>query len=79
MVLERDQLQNDILALYRREHDELGETGTLELLEKGREFDFSNTFSIMVLVMVIVQRILSNQKQEAWIWLIKPSKRASKF
>ena len=45
MDLDRDQLQNDILALYRREHDELGEAGTLELLEKGREFDLSSTLS----------------------------------
>ena len=43
MGLDRDQLQDDILALYRREHNELGETGTLELLEKGQELDLSST------------------------------------
>ena len=43
MGLDHDQLQDDILALYRREHNELGETGTLELLEKGQEFDLSST------------------------------------
>ena len=43
MDLDRDQLQNDILALYKREHDELGEKGTLDLLERGREFDLSGT------------------------------------
>jgi len=41
MDLDRDQLQNDILALYRREHDDLGETGTLDLLERGRQWDLS--------------------------------------
>ena len=43
MDLDRDQLQNDILDLYAREHEELGEEGTLELIEKGREFDLSGT------------------------------------
>ena len=43
MGLDRDQLQDDILALYRREHNELGETGTLEILEKGQELDLSST------------------------------------
>ena len=41
MEMDRDQLQNDILALYRQEHEALGETGTLELLEKGRQWDLS--------------------------------------
>lgn len=45
MELDRDQLQNDILDLYRREHAALGEKGTLELLERGREFDLSDTLS----------------------------------
>ena len=45
MDLDRDQLQNDILALYRREHKALGEKGTFELLERGREFDCSGTLS----------------------------------
>jgi len=43
MGLDRDQLQDDILALYRREQNELGEKGTLELLEQGRGFDLSST------------------------------------
>lgn len=37
MELERDQLQKDILALYAREHEEMGEAGTLERLERGAE------------------------------------------
>ena len=45
MDLDRDQLQDDILALYRREHQEIGEDGTLELLEKGREWDCSDTLA----------------------------------
>ncbi len=45
MGLDRDQLQDDILELYRREHNELGETGTFDLLEKGREFDLSSTLN----------------------------------
>jgi hypothetical protein len=45
MDLDRDQLQNDILELYRREHDELGIRGTLKLLEKGRQWDLSNTLN----------------------------------
>jgi hypothetical protein len=45
MDLDRDQLQNDIMELYRREHDELGIQGTLELLEKGRQWDLSNTLN----------------------------------
>lgn len=35
--LDRDQLQKDILALYTREHAELGEDGTLEHLMRGKE------------------------------------------
>lgn len=45
MDLDRDQLQNDILELYRREHDELGIQGTHELLDKGRQWDLSNTLN----------------------------------
>jgi len=45
MDLDRDQLQNDILDLYRKEHDELGVTGTLELLERGRQWDLSGTLA----------------------------------
>jgi hypothetical protein len=43
--LERDQLQKDILALYTREHVELGEEGTLEHLERGKQWDLSATLS----------------------------------
>ena len=35
--LDRDQLQRDILALYHREHDELGDEGTQRLLEHGAQ------------------------------------------
>ena len=45
MDLDRDQLQNDILEYYRKEHEELGENGTLELLEKGREWDLAPTLN----------------------------------
>jgi hypothetical protein len=41
--LDRDQLQKDIFALYEREHAELGEKGTLEHLERARQWDFSGT------------------------------------
>lgn len=41
--LDRAQLQKDIIALYTREHAELGETGTLDHLERGRKFDLSGT------------------------------------
>jgi len=45
MDQDRDQLQNDILDLYRREHEVLGERGTLELLERGRQWDLSGTLN----------------------------------
>lgn len=45
MELDRDQLQNDILELYRKEHDALGTNRTLELLEKGRQWDLSGTLA----------------------------------
>lgn len=41
--MDRDQLQKDIQALYRKEHDELGESGTFEMLEKARQWDLSQT------------------------------------
>jgi hypothetical protein len=41
--LDRDQLQDDILAMYLREHEELGEEGTNRLLDKGRQWDLSDT------------------------------------
>jgi hypothetical protein len=43
--LDRDQLQNDILSLYHREHEVLGENGTLEILEEGHRWDLSNTLN----------------------------------
>lgn len=43
MELDRVQLQKDIHALYAREHAELGESGTLEHLERGRQWDLSAT------------------------------------
>src|SRR3990172_12009237 len=43
MELDRDKLQNEILALYQKEHADLGEKGTLDLLEKGRQWDLSAT------------------------------------
>lgn len=43
MELDRVQLQKDIHALYAREHAELGEAGTLEHLERGRQWDLSGT------------------------------------
>jgi hypothetical protein len=45
MDLDRDQLQNDILDQYRREHEALGDQGMLELLERGREWDLSATLA----------------------------------
>src|ERR1044072_8962736 len=41
--LDRDQLQKDITAMYTREHAELGEKGTLEHLERARQWDMSGT------------------------------------
>ena len=41
MEQDRDQLQNDIVALYQKEHEELGEVGTLQLLEKAKQWDLS--------------------------------------
>jgi hypothetical protein len=45
MELDRDQLQKDIHALYNREHAELGEAGTLEHLERGRQWNLSGTLN----------------------------------
>ena len=41
MKLDRDKLQKDIHALYAREHAELGEEGTLRLLDEARRWDLS--------------------------------------
>ena len=43
MDLDRVQLQKEIHQLYEREHAALGEKGTLEHLERGRQFDLSDT------------------------------------
>jgi hypothetical protein len=43
MEYDRVKLQQDIHELYAREHAELGEAGTLELLERAREWDLSGT------------------------------------
>jgi len=43
MKLDRDELRTEIHKLYAAEHAALGERGTLELLEKGRQWDLSAT------------------------------------
>lgn len=43
MELDRTTLQQEIHALYRREHEEMGEKGTLERLEQARQWDFAPT------------------------------------
>ena len=43
MEYDRVQLQQDIHKLYNREHAELGEAGTLELLDRARAWDLSGT------------------------------------
>ncbi|KAA3644948.1 MAG: hypothetical protein DWQ07_16230 [Chloroflexi bacterium] len=45
MELDRDQLQKDIHALYKREHDELGEEGTYRLLDEAKQWDLSGTLA----------------------------------
>ncbi|MCA9984767.1 MAG: hypothetical protein KDE59_10755 [Anaerolineales bacterium] len=45
MELDRDKLQREIHALYKREHEELGEAGTLRQLEEARKWDFSGTLA----------------------------------
>ena len=42
MELDRDVLQKKIHALYAREHAELGERGTLDHLERGREWKLAS-------------------------------------
>ena len=39
--MERDELQEKILKLYREEHEALGEAGGLAQLERAREWDFA--------------------------------------
>ena len=43
LELDRPKLQRDIHALYAREHEALGEVGTLEHLERGQAFKLSGT------------------------------------
>jgi hypothetical protein len=45
MRLDRDKLHEDILKMYRAEHEALGERGTLEMLEKARQWDLSATLA----------------------------------
>jgi hypothetical protein len=45
MEYDRVQLQQDIHELYAREHAELGERGTLDLLDRARVWDLSGTLS----------------------------------
>ena len=42
-VQDFDQLQKHIYAQYTRNHAELGEQGTLDHLERGKQFDLSDT------------------------------------
>ena len=42
-ALDGQKLEEQIHELYRREHAELGERGTLERLERGREWDLAPT------------------------------------
>ena len=44
-ILDRKQLKKRIHELYRLEHQELGERGTLERLERGREWDLASTLA----------------------------------
>jgi hypothetical protein len=44
-ILDRERLKQQIHELYRREHEELGERGTLELLERGRQWDLAPTLA----------------------------------
>jgi hypothetical protein len=45
VALDRQKLKKQIHELYRREHEELGERGTLERLERGREWDLAPTLA----------------------------------
>ncbi len=45
MSLDRQRLKDQIHELYRSEHEELGERGTLERLERGREWDLAPTLA----------------------------------
>src|SRR5512132_3847431 len=43
MKLDRQALQRDIHALYRSEHEAMGQRGTLERLEQARQWDLAPT------------------------------------
>src|SRR5215212_10282657 len=43
MALDRRNLQEEIHALYRAEHEAMGERGTLERLEQARQWDLAPT------------------------------------
>ena len=43
MELDLDQLQKEIIDLYRREHEALGEDGTYRLLDQARQWDLAPT------------------------------------
>jgi len=45
VTLDRQRLKEEIQELYRREHEALGERGTLELLERGRQWNLAPTLS----------------------------------
>ena len=44
-TMNREQLQQEIQALYRREHEELGEIGTLRQLEEARQWNLAPTLA----------------------------------
>ena len=43
MKIDRQKLREEIHALYRAEHETLGEHGTLEQLERARQWDLAPT------------------------------------
>lgn len=43
MKLDRATLKRDIIALYEREHEDLGEAGTLEMLDRARQWNLAPT------------------------------------
>ena len=45
MELDRRRLKEQIHELYRSEHEAMGEQGTLERLERGREWDLAPTLA----------------------------------
>ena len=45
MELDRDALQKKVHELYNREHAELGEAGTVEHLERGRQWRLADTLN----------------------------------